>query len=319
MKILEEHYSAACTLFEGHYHYGVAALINSLYTNGYRGNFYTGYRGTLPAWANTAYENAELNWVGSTTLNIKPDLNVHFLPVTIDYDLTNYKPAFLLALKNYNSKGFFYFDPDIVIKCKWEFFERWIKYGVAVVQEIVGNRLSPLHPKRMQWAEFIHRIGKDVKRPLSNYFNGGFCGVSKDNLEFLYIWKDIIEKGIELNIIDANYFYKQLDQTSAFPVGDQDALNAATMCCTSPVSDFGPEGMDFIPGGWLMSHANIRPKPWQVNFLRKALSGKKISQPEKNYWANTNTVIVTCPDYKISIKKFFIKLGSFLNRFYLKS
>jgi hypothetical protein len=39
-----------CTLFERNYHFGVAALSNSLIASGYSGDLWVGYRGALPGW-----------------------------------------------------------------------------------------------------------------------------------------------------------------------------------------------------------------------------------------------------------------------------
>src|SRR5262245_19087110 len=105
--------SVICTLFEGSFHYGLAALINSLHAQGFRGKIYAGYRGTLPPWVSalTALES-------KSEYAIADQLVVTFLPLETEMHLTNYKPTFLSELWSSqcaSAKKLFYFDPDIVV------------------------------------------------------------------------------------------------------------------------------------------------------------------------------------------------------------
>src|SRR5690606_29278034 len=106
--------SIACTLFENHYHFGVATLINSLYNNGYKGDFFVGYRGDLPEWAINR-EDSPICWKGATQLILKEDLVIQFLPIHSDFHLANYKPTFMLELIDLveeELESIAYFDPD---------------------------------------------------------------------------------------------------------------------------------------------------------------------------------------------------------------
>ncbi len=308
-----------CTLVEGHYHFGVAALINSLYKNGFKGDCYAGYKGELPFWASAATENNELGWKDAKTLVIEKDLRIHFLPLSNDFHLTNYKPNFMLDLWNGPAKdadGILYFDPDIVVKINWRYFEKWISYGVALVHEVTSNDMPPNHPKRHAWKEVILKAGMNVENNLHSYINGGFCGLIKDHIAFLDIWKDVFQTGVKYFGLSNDQWGHDYTPDYIFFAQDQDALNIAAMCSTVPISEMGPEAMDFVNGGWVMSHCVGGPKPWKKNILTEFFKGKNPGVTDRLYWDHVNYPIKPYVDSFIKRKKILIKVTSLLSRFY---
>lgn len=315
--------SVICTLYEGHYHYGVAALVNSLYKHGFRGDVYIGYRGELPDWAKAAKNDLLTGWTDSLTLQLEWDLKLHFLPLTTNAHLTNYKPEFILQVWNRcaspaDAPGIFYFDPDIVVKCSWDFYENWITYGVALVHEIVWNDMPPNHPKKQQWVRIADGLGYKVINKLRSYINAGFIGVNKNQIDFISMWCQLIDFSCSNFDFDRAKFFQNENDTGMFKVGDQDLLNLTAMCTSEPISEFGPEGMDFVGGGWLMSHSTGSPKPWKINYIREWLKGNRPSVAGKEYWKNVNGIIVCYPAFFVKRKMISQKLVSVLSRFYSK-
>src|SRR5437016_5075011 len=143
--------SAICTLFEGNYHFGLGALTNSLYKEGFRGVIYSGYRGPLPPWITEGKTHD-----GFTDFKAAEGLVMRFIPLTTSAHLTNYKPDFMLEVWNNHcpvSQSLFYFDPDITVKCRWTFFEEWVHAGVALAADV--NPIMPRnHPVRYSWKRF---------------------------------------------------------------------------------------------------------------------------------------------------------------------
>jgi len=310
-----------CTLFENHYHYGLAALINSLYAKGYRGEIYAGYKGNLPQWAENAKPNSEINWLNANTLNVSEDLQIHFLPIEADVHLANYKPSFMkLLFTNMRTDidGIVYFDPDIVIKCKWSFFEKWIGYGVALVHEIISNDMPQTHPIRKGWIEVAQKINREVTRTINSYINSGFCGVLRKDIEFLYLWEDIINVAAVHYDLNKNRFIHSQDRSNLFFAHDQDAFNIAAMCCNCPVSEMGPEGMDFLQGGFTMSHAIGSPKPWNKKYLISSFKGINPTMADRGFWAYSTSPIRCYSDKTVKIKRISISAAGFIGRFYSK-
>ena len=313
--------SAVCTLFEGGYHYGVAALVNSLYSCGYEGSVYVGYRGQLPAWADEAHPNQLHGWLNSCTLTVGGVIQVHFLPLDTTYHFTNYKPDFMLLLwSNLASqvKSIFYFDPDITITAPWSVFEEWTACGIALCEDIMSPK--PMnHPIRHAWRQYFGNYGFTLKFKEAIYANGGFIGVSKQYHDFLLTWQAIQEAMAPVLGGLGNSFFVTLPTAlpfDAFSLGDQDALNAAVEAWVGSVSFVDKNGMAFGSSASLMSHAIGSDKPWSRKILAKAMAGYPPRRADRDYWVSAKGPIVSHPASLIKRKRLAIKIAALIGRFY---
>ncbi len=303
--------SAVCTLFEGDYYYGVGALVNSLYKHGFRGVIWAGYRGALPPWVKNIQQYTHYQ-----EFEVAEGCCIRFIAVSTRAHLTNYKPAFMLDLwGNYcpDADELFYFDPDIVVKCRWSFFMEWAYRGVALCQE-VSNQYWPVdHPIRLMLRDFAEANGFTCYRSSSQYFNGGFIGVHKKFRSFLELWVELIQKAQDEggNVQEFNLG----DITKLFNSLDQDTLYLASTISEYPLSTLGSEGMDFVSGGFTMSHAVGSAKPWRKHMLREAVVGNAPTSADKGYWQHTKVPISL---YSASMRIFKIvdlRCGAGLGRF----
>ena len=316
--------SIVCTLFESHYHYGVAALVNSLYKNGFTGNVFAGYRGSLPKWSTKATP-ATFEWQGASTLKVADGLMLHFLPLETDYHFTNYKPDFMLQLWDGPAKdatGMFYFDPDIVIAAPWKFFEQWIGCGIALCED-VNSPLQEFHPRRVFWRKYFEKSNLFLKFKNSIYVNGGLIGISKEDDDFLNLWVKVQEAmapaigGLQKSVLSGPKVSNEADGLfSPFNRTDQDALNATIEIFDANYSFIGKEGMGFKPGVCIVPHALGQPKPWNSNLIIEILMGRPPSIVDKFYWNNVVGKIKLRPAYLVSIRKVGMKIASIIGRIY---
>ena len=319
--------SAICTLYEGHYHHGVAALANSLFKNGFRGSIYVGYRGALPPWAGAAYDNVALGWANAKTYEAAEGLLLHFLPLITDYHLTNYKPDFMLQLWEgpaKNAEAMFYFDPDIVQVAPWGFMENWVKCGIAVCEDI-NSPLHEFHPRRVYWRNYFKTFKKELFFKSIIYVNGGFVGVHFENIHFISIWKQIQEQmakeigGLNTSIFNRTKIDDKMNNPYyAFGTTDQDALNATIEAFEGKISSLSKAAMAIEPGTHVIPHALGSIKPWRKKFFLNFLKGTPPTIVDKYYWFNTRYPIKLYSLFFIRIKILAIKTFSFLSRLYKK-
>src|SRR4029077_513951 len=85
-----------CTLFEHHFHYGLAVLVNSLCKSGFTGSVYAGFRGPLPPWAEG---KTKLLPDGNWELAVTPEVRLVFILLQTEAHFTNYKPDFMLQVE----------------------------------------------------------------------------------------------------------------------------------------------------------------------------------------------------------------------------
>lgn len=297
---------AVCTLFEGHYHLGVGALINSLHAAGFAGSIICGYRGTEPPWASAARA-------------LGGGMDIQFVPVATRIHFTHYKPEFMRecwAIHCPAAEHLYYFDPDIVVKAPWTVLARWAADGVALCEDVNGY-LPARHPHRLAWGDFLVAQGLVVQRPLDRYYNAGFLGLPRDQQELLEVWSKIIgcaEKTL------GSLAQIKFDQPNALlHTPDQDALNMALMATSVPINGSGPEGMDFANGGHLLSHAIGGRKPWRGGFLRDALRGQPPGNAQKSFFRFAESPLRLFPSAQLARLRLSLRSGALLGRMYRRA
>ena len=302
--------TTVCTLVEGHHHFGLGALANSLYRQGYRGVLWAGYRGAMPPWAKSGTDGE---------FRVAKDFSIRFIPLDTDLHFANIKPVFMLDVLRRHSpeaSALVYFDPDIVLKCDWSFFPRWITCGIAACED-VNSPMPSSHPIRHHWRQCAAKRGVSLGRQIDTYVNSGFVGVARTGLAFLEAWVEMLAVVGE-EIGDLNRFHLP-PRPYPFSNCDQDALNMVLMSDRFAFSLLGREGMDFQPGGWTMSHAVGIRKPWMKCLTMEALLGRPPSAADKGYWQNTGGPIQLYPPLSHLLHRWDLLLASGISRFNRKT
>lgn len=297
---------AVCTLFEGHYHLGVGALINSLHASGFSGRMICGYRGSEPSWADAAR-------------SLNRGIDVRFVPVTTNVHFTNYKPDFLRDCWRTHCAGagqLYYFDPDIVVKAPWSVLERWARDGIALCEDVNAN-LPARHPYRLAWGDFLAAHDLPPTRPVERYYNAGFIGLPLAHRELLDTWVQIVAWAEQE--VGSLSRLKNAQPHALFHSADQDALNMALMVSAAPINGAGPEGMDFSAGGHLLSHAIGGRKPWRGGFLRDALRGRPPGNAQKSFFRFVDSPLRLFPSGELARLRLSLRTGALLGRIYRRA
>jgi hypothetical protein len=300
-----------CTLFEGDYHFGVAALINSMVAAGFAGSIVVGYRGAPPPWVEG------LERIGpSDVFAVGEATRLKFTVIDSETHFSDLKAAFMLSLIRDNP-GFeliSYFDPDITIRCAWRFFDDWVSRGVALCEDVTNATMPANHPIRLAWVDVATAAGFAAPRTLSRYYNAGFVGLPAANAGFLQIWQTFIDiagsRGADLGRLRSGR------RTDRFHGQDQDALNLAVMYARDPLTTIGPEGMGFVPGGFTLYHAVGVPKPWRRKMIWSALQGAPPTGADRAFLDHAGGRIRPYGLTTLRAKRLAYKAAALIGRFY---
>lgn len=309
------HQEVIFSLYEGDYHLGLAALINSLVRAGFSGLFWIGCRGAPPPWTSRLPRRPDgLFQVGNALLG--------FEVITADRHFGQFKPEFFLSLidRGIAVKYLWYFDPDITVRCDWEFFQRWVRYGVCLCHDATITHIPARHPFRAAWTEMACSAGWG--EPVNQqewYFNSGFVGLDVAHRDFPAQWNAAV-KLANRNGVDPGRFQNR-KRYQLFATVDQDSLNIAAMYAAVPFSTMGPEAMGFTYGGipMCMYHAIGKFKPWRRRFLAEALRGYPPSPADKHFVACATGPIQPYSGAALAFLRARVAAATLLTRFWRRS
>lgn len=300
---------AIVTLYEGHYHYGVAALINSALLSGFVGRFVVGFRDRLPSWTSA------LNQVGEAAFQIE-GASITFYQEAPSRHLGYHKPfAALSVFERFpDLTTLYYADPDVTFLAPWEFFQGWAAEGVGLVGDCNFRDVSPAHPWRRHWEKLLRTAGQSVERVEDGrYANSGYFSMQRSHLPLLESWRDLT-LAYEQAGGDTTSFQMQ-DRWKAV-VSDQDLLAAALIGWPGTVSWMGPEAMGFTGYFFILSHAVESPKPWVRRFALDALRGTPPSRAAKEYLQCANNPIRVQSKESQAVRWLDYRIGQLIARFY---
>jgi hypothetical protein len=304
-----------CTLFEGHYHYGVAALSNSLMANGYRGELWAGYRGQLADWI-TRHEGYD---AATGQLRLSDSFSLRLVRLETPLFFAYYKPTFMREVLDQHAPdadAVAYIDPDIVLQSAWSDLTAWFEGGIGLVEDVNWN-LPPRHPKRLMWSAWFAPHGVVERRTLGRYYNSGFISVPREHADFLTLWGWLC--GLVADYNNGVKHIKSGDASTLFHSTDQDAMNYALMAHEAPLNTAGADAMDFLDGGYYFSHAIGGAKPWLGRHVRRALKGRPPSRATKAYYRYANHPIRLYSPMQFALRRMSLGLASAIGRFYRKA
>jgi hypothetical protein len=306
---------AIVTLIERDFLYGAAALYNSLVRNGFDGTLIIGYRGDdgLPAELLKRMKNLP---------NGLPI--IRWIKLSTPWHFTNYKAQFLLDILEVDPSvnKISYVDPDIVVTCPWDWFDKWCEVGPVLCGDSF-DQMPSYHPTRNQWRDLLADHKMQVYQEPSIYFNAGFLSVMRNHKSFIKTWHDIIEhiasQYIDLNAIGNIEAWRTSGRWNPFYAGDQDAFNMTVMSWNGPLATFGSDAMAFTHGWNILPHAIGANKPWRKSYIWDSLQGIRPRYVEKMFWECASTPIPLVSPSDLKKKRLSIKIASLIGRFYGRS
>jgi hypothetical protein len=300
------------TLAENRYFYGVSALINSIVNNGtYADKLVVGYRGKLPEWLPKL-----ANSKNGKAITLKNGFIIDFVELDGNLHMVHEKPKWfhhLTYVLEPEASEYFFFDSDILLVNRMDFFGEWVKQGVAICED-VNYDMSANHPIRKQWIKLAEDNNVKIYNCPSRYYNSGFLGWTKESKQFISDWNSCSQ--ILMKVAGDLTKFRVNDRSNMVLSANQDSLNMAVMMTENNVSTIGPEAMGFHNGLSLMLHP-LGPKPWDINFLIDFCRGKSPRQADIEFWKNVNSYeLKPFSNFHVKRKVFAVKSCKVLSRFY---
>jgi hypothetical protein len=306
---------AVCTVAEGNYFYGAAALANSLVRAGFRGSIIVGYRGARPAWIQALKKESTPD-----VYLVAPEVRLQLVEIPGTWHLSNCKAYLIQQIfqEIIPSVDLVYcLDSDIVITTPWSTLVEWAGSGVVVALDMADSYMSPHHVYRHAWRALAGKIDRKC-RDFTGYVNGGCVGINRQFKEFAELWA-LLMKELEREGADMTKM-KNWTGRPEFARMDQDVLNATMMTTDTPIALLGAEAMGWFPAtGEVMPHAMLHKKPWVRNYILDALRGFPPDRAHRAYWRFVEGPIRPFGEWDLKRKKAALTMASTIGRFHTRS